>query len=151
MVCVWYGGDSHHSACIYARLLSVKPETGGPALQELYGLWLVMLLVPIEFYTACCESDGSACRATCHVSRTEAFSGAPSQQQHLQQQRQQELDELVQTKKKAAVADFWELLVDFIVIKAAPLTWLDIVPADHPFLRVVDGRLQLAPRRDSAP
>ena len=39
MVCVWYGGDSHHSACIYARLLSVKPETGGPALQELYGLW----------------------------------------------------------------------------------------------------------------
>ena len=72
------------------------------------------------------------------------------QQLQLQQQRQQELDELVQTKKKAAVARFWELLVDFIVIKAAPLTWLDIVPADHPFLRVVDGRLQLAPRRDLA-
>ena len=72
------------------------------------------------------------------------------QQLQLQQRRQQELDELVQTKKKAAVARFWELLVDFIVIKAAPLTWLDIVPADHPFLRVVEGRLQLAPRRDLA-
>ena len=72
------------------------------------------------------------------------------QQLQLQQRRQQELDELVQTKKKAAVARFWELLVDFIVIKAAPLTWLDVVPADHPFLRVVEGRLQLAPRRDLA-
>jgi hypothetical protein len=68
-------------------------------------------------------------------------------QQQLRQQRQLELDSLVQLKKKEAVARFWEVLVDFIVIMAAPSAWLELVPADHPFIRVVDHQLQLAPRR----
>lgn len=71
-------------------------------------------------------------------------------QQQLQQQRQQELDRLVQQKKKEAVARFWELLVDFVVIRAAPFAWLELVPADHPFIRVVNRELQLAPRRGLA-
>ena len=72
------------------------------------------------------------------------------QQQQLQQQRQQDLDRLVLEKKKVAVARFWELLVDFVVMKAAPSSWLELVPADHPFIRVVDRELQLAPRRGQA-
>jgi hypothetical protein len=69
------------------------------------------------------------------------------QQQQLQLQRQQELVQLVQDKKKEAVARFWELLVDFVVMKAAPLAWLELVPADHPFIRVVNYQIQVAPRR----
>jgi hypothetical protein len=69
------------------------------------------------------------------------------QQQQLQLQRQQELVQLVQDKKKEAVARFWELLVDFVVMKAAPLAWLELVPADHPFIRVVNYLIQVAPRR----
>jgi hypothetical protein len=69
------------------------------------------------------------------------------QQQQRQQQRQQELDSLVQRMKREAAARFWELLADFIVMRAAPASWLELVPADHPFIRVVDRQLQLAPRR----
>ena len=72
------------------------------------------------------------------------------QQQQLEQQQQQELDRLVLAKKKEAVARFWELLVDVVVMKAAPSSWLELVPADHPFTRVVDHELQLAPRRGLA-
>jgi hypothetical protein len=69
------------------------------------------------------------------------------QQQQLQQQRQHELVQLVQDKKKEAVARFWELLIDFVVMKAAPSAWLELVPADHPFIRVVGHQFQVAPRR----
>lgn len=51
-----------------------------------------------------------------------------------------ELESKLEEIKAKARARFWELLVDFVQCGAAPAAWLEQVPADHPFLRVV-GRV----------
>jgi hypothetical protein len=63
----------------------------------------------------------------------------PHQQQHRQQvqQRQQEAQAArLEEVKAAAVARFWELLQDFVVMKVAPPQWYLVVAPDHPLLRV---------------
>lgn len=63
----------------------------------------------------------------------------PQQQQHRQQvqQRQQEAQAArLEEVKAAAVARFWELLQDFVVMQVAPPQWCLAVAPDHPFLRV---------------
>ena len=65
----------------------------------------------------------------------------PHQQQHnqqvqqrRQQQLQQEAAQRLQEAKQKAVARFWELVSDFVVMHAAPDKWVPRVAADHPFL-----------------
>ena len=64
-------------------------------------------------------------------------------QQALQQQRQQEQQEALEARleevKREAVARFWELLQDFVVVRAAPVAWLPALSPDHPLLRVSSG------------
>lgn len=52
--------------------------------------------------------------------------------QQLQHQ-QQQAARLVEVKH-AAVARFWELLQDFVVVRAAPRAWLACLAPAHPFL-----------------
>jgi hypothetical protein len=68
-----------------------------------------------------------------------------AQLQHRQQLEQRQLqvaqerqlleDQLLEDTKTLAKARFWELLVDFVQMRAAPADWLLQVPADHPLLR----------------
>ena len=70
------------------------------------------------------------------------------QQLQFQQQRQQIMAQVLQEAQQQAVLRFWELLADFVAMEAAPDSWRDVVPDDHPFLRS-DGaglRVILAPR-----
>ena len=55
-------------------------------------------------------------------------------QQRRQQQLQQEAAQRLQEAKQQAVAKFWELLSDFVVMHAAPDKWVPRVAVDHPFL-----------------
>ena len=41
--------------------------------------------------------------------------------------------------QQQAVAHFWELLGDFVALKAAPNSWLPQITPDHPFVRVIGG------------
>lgn len=72
------------------------------------------------------------------------------QQEQQQQQQQQELEDarMLEEVKKAAVARFWELLIDFVQLRVAPLAWAESIPLDHPVLRPTDSRfsMRLAPR-----
>jgi hypothetical protein len=76
------------------------------------------------------------------------------QQQRLAQQLAQQAQQLAQQQQQAAaahltevqqqaVARFWELLQDFVVVRAAPRAWLAAVAPDHPFLRVSPDRSSL--------
>jgi hypothetical protein len=58
------------------------------------------------------------------------------QLQQQQQQRQQLAAAKLEEVKRKAVARFWELLQDFVVVRAVPRVWLAQVAPDHPFLRV---------------
>jgi hypothetical protein len=52
--------------------------------------------------------------------------------------------------ERLAVARFWEVLLDFAVMRAAPQKWLAQVPTDHPFLHTTLDRRRLVftpPRR----
>ncbi len=64
-------------------------------------------------------------------------------QQALQQQRRQEQQEALEARleevKREAVARFWELLHDFVVMRAAPAAWLPALSPGHPLLRVSSG------------
>jgi hypothetical protein len=81
------------------------------------------------------------------------------QQAVVQQQRQQQQQDAaarLAALKQQAVDRFWELLQDFVVVGAAPPAWRDKVPAQHPFLHVVDERfcvhrLVAAPDAGAAP
>ena len=59
------------------------------------------------------------------------------QQQVLSQQQQREQRQAVRLVevRQSAVARFWELLHDFVVMKAGPKTWLPRLAPNHPFLR----------------
>jgi hypothetical protein len=59
----------------------------------------------------------------------------------VQQQRQQLAAAKLEALKRQAVARFWELLQDFVVLRVAPASWLTQLAPDHPFLRVHGGRL----------
>ena len=85
----------------------------------------------------------------------EAHNAAVQQrrQQAQEQQRQQQLVEDAQQLeevKRQAVARFWELMVDFVQMRAAPRAWLesDSCPPDHPIMRPNNARvsMELAPR-----
>lgn len=56
------------------------------------------------------------------------------QQQLVEQQRQQEVQRLLHETKQLAVARFWELVTDWVVLNASPPRWCAQVAADHPFL-----------------
>ena len=60
-------------------------------------------------------------------------------QQRQQQREQQEAAARLATVKAEAVARFWELLQDFVVVQAAPASWADTLAADHPFLQPSTG------------
>ena len=74
------------------------------------------------------------------------------QQEQEQQRQQQRLEDARQLEevKRQAVARFWELMVDFVQMRAAPRAWLESAacPLDHPNLRPNTARLSmvLAPR-----
>ena len=51
-------------------------------------------------------------------------------QQRLQQEATQKLEEA----KQQAVAKFWLLLTDFVIMHATPDTWVPHIAEDHPFL-----------------
>ena len=74
------------------------------------------------------------------------------QQEQEQQRQQQRLEDARQLEevKRQAVARFWELMVDFVQMRAAPRAWLESAacPLDHPILRPNTARLSmvLAPR-----
>ena len=71
------------------------------------------------------------------------------QQQQQQQQRLEDARQLEEVQRQA-VARFWELMVDFVQMRVAPLAWIqsDSCPLDHPILRPNNVRLsmELAPR-----
>jgi hypothetical protein len=56
--------------------------------------------------------------------------------QQQQQQRQQLAAAKLEEVKRKAMARFWELLQDFVVVRAVPRAWLPQVAPDHPFVRV---------------
>jgi hypothetical protein len=56
-------------------------------------------------------------------------------QQQQQQQHQAAVARLAEVQQQA-VSRFWELLQDFVVLRAAPDSWLPHIAPDHPFLRV---------------
>jgi hypothetical protein len=64
-----------------------------------------------------------------------------AQEQLVQQQRQQLAAAKLEALKRQAVARFWELLLDFVVLRVAPASWLTQLAPDHPFLRVHGDRL----------
>ena len=57
----------------------------------------------------------------------------------MQQQQQQEAADRLVAAKQQAVSLFWALLQDCVALSVVPDHWCDGLPADHPFLRVVDG------------
>jgi hypothetical protein len=72
-------------------------------------------------------------------------------QQHVQRRREQRRQEeagrqqqqrvaVLEEAQRQAVAGFFELLQDFVVVQAAPREWLLSVPSDHPFLRALPDR-----------
>ena len=62
-------------------------------------------------------------------------------QQQAAQQLQQQAAARLEEVKRAAVARFWELLQDFVVVQAAPAAWLPCIAPDHPFL-CIDGSVE---------
>jgi hypothetical protein len=58
------------------------------------------------------------------------------QQQQMEMQQQLAASQRLQSTQQQAVARFWELITDSIVMHAAPLQWADQVPADHPFISI---------------
>ena len=64
-----------------------------------------------------------------------------AQVQLVQQQRQQLAAAKLEEVKRQAVARFWELLQDFVVLRVAPESWFTQLAPDHPFLRVNGDRL----------
>jgi hypothetical protein len=69
----------------------------------------------------------------------------------LQQQQHAALAAQVGQLASQAASRFWELLADFEACRAAPRKWAEAggVPADHPFLRPVNGAV--AVHRPAAP
>jgi hypothetical protein len=65
------------------------------------------------------------------------------QLQEQQQQRQQLAVARLEDVKRRAVARFWELLQDFVVVRVVPRVWLPQVAPDHPFLRVTGDLLDV--------
>jgi hypothetical protein len=66
------------------------------------------------------------------------------QQDRVQQEQQQRLQQAaarLEEVKQQAVARFWELLQDFVVLRAAPRSWHPQLAPDHPFLRVTGDLL----------
>ena len=70
------------------------------------------------------------------------------QQQLEEQQRQQQRQQVLQETQQLAVARFWELLTDWVVLNPFPPRWLPQVATDHPFLcrNDLQSLIVLAPR-----
>ena len=56
--------------------------------------------------------------------------------QQQQREQQEALEARLEEAKREAVARFWELLQDFVVVRAAPAAWLPVLSPSHPLLRV---------------
>ena len=70
------------------------------------------------------------------------------QLQQTAQQQQQEAAELLQQAQQMAVAEFWKLVADFVILNPCPSVAFDSLPADHPVISK-DGdtsTLRLSPR-----
>lgn len=67
--------------------------------------------------------------------------------QQQEQQQQQEAQRLLQQTRELAVAEFWKLVADFVILNPLPRGF-DSLPHDHPFMRLAADThfLQLAPR-----
>jgi hypothetical protein len=63
------------------------------------------------------------------------------QEQQQQQQQQHAAAARLSLVTQQAVARFWELLQDFVAVRAAPEAWLSELAVGHPFLQVVADRL----------
>ena len=62
-----------------------------------------------------------------------------ARRQQQQREQQEALEARLEEVKREAVARFWELLQDFVVVRAAPAAWLPALSPDHPLLRVSSG------------
>jgi FtsZ-interacting cell division protein ZipA len=72
------------------------------------------------------------------------------QQQELEQWWQQEAVRMCSEAKQLAVAEFWKLLADFVIMHPCAVRAFESLPRDHPFLCVDDTSsfVQLAPRHE---
>jgi hypothetical protein len=70
-------------------------------------------------------------------------------QQQLDQQRQQEATRLLVEAKQLAVAEFWKLVADFVILNPCAVGAFETLPHDHPFicLDAASNFVRLAPRR----
>jgi len=72
------------------------------------------------------------------------------QQQQLRQQhaqeRQQAMMRLLAEAKLKAIARFWQLLADFVILNPVPGNGFDDLPNDHPFIYLSDNKLKLSHR-----
>jgi hypothetical protein len=71
-------------------------------------------------------------------------------EQQLAVQQQQARQQLLVQAKQQAVAKFWQLLADFVILNPCPGPAFGTLPHDHPFLCIeADDRLCLSPRQTS--
>ena len=71
-------------------------------------------------------------------------------EQQLATQQQQARQQLLVQAKQQAVAKFWHLLADFVILNPCPGPAFGTLPHDHPFLCIeADERLSLSPRQSS--
>ena len=68
--------------------------------------------------------------------------------QQLAQQQQQQAARMLQEAKDLAVAEFWKLVADFVILNPCPARGFDTLPHAHPFMCLdpATNLLQLAPR-----
>ena len=74
------------------------------------------------------------------------------QQQQVEQLRQLQLQQLLTETKQQAVARFWELMTDWVVLNPFPPGWIGQVAVDHPFLcRDAQRNTLILSERSAAP
>ncbi len=68
--------------------------------------------------------------------------------QQLAQQQQQQAARLLREAQDMAVAEFWKLVADFVILNPCPARGFDTLPHDHPLICIdpATNLLQLAPR-----
>jgi hypothetical protein len=71
-------------------------------------------------------------------------------EQQVAAQQQQARQQLLLQAKQQAVAKFWQLLADFVILNPCPGPAFGTLPNDHPFLCIeAEDRLCLSPRQTS--
>jgi hypothetical protein len=69
-------------------------------------------------------------------------------QQQVEEEQQQEAARLLAQAKQLAVAEFWKLVADFVILNPVPVHALEDLPQIHPFICVdaATNLVRLAPR-----